>query len=458
MQSSPLSSSPKPTTTQHLSPERKGSEGQNHKTVFSSEFFTKNAQMNEETTTDLPGRMTADNPTEVNIRVGRPRSDDLDSSERPTITISRRKSEKEILPSEPRNKRMVRSTGDLQNNDPIVKPKMTENKTNRREKLCISQNARVELKSAMSQIKSSEEMSDLCKNEILESTPLNFSVDESKKSFSINALKTTSLLNTCPYSNSSASLDLGEAILSPRNRKGSGMRALIANYLNRGIENPKGCSEDMWRSMERIKIFGVNSDQPILNGSDLAMDEKKRHAEMGRLMGKTLNLLFQHVSHRNEELIWTEGFGATQDDAGNFGDSLAGLLEAKEREGMDKSVTMIMQRILGLFNQVLFTQPAMWTVPNNFKVYVGSDELEITEFGPTVAEKVNPLEYDRKITIILKEDGGLDYIIEQPLTFKVREDSKLLGTCRLQTTFIFDKGMKCLAQNQEVKAAKILES
>lgn len=282
------------------------------------------------------------------------------------------------------------------------------------------------------------------KEEKVHLSPRSPRISNCDKSIHINALKKIGLPNNAPDANRLVSFELGKAILQPQNIENFSTK--ITGYIAEGISNASLCGEEMWRSIGSTKLFNYTCEKPLIDGTAFKEDKEFSHA-----MGQLLNHLFNHINQTSETLISHTEFGSSQSDAGKLSSSLLSRLQ-----GMDESIITTMQRMLGLGKQELYTHPASWTIPEKFHTVLGKEELVVTEFGPTVGEKMKPLQYDREISIILLENGGLDYIVEQPITFKLRETNDLLGTCRMQTTLHFDNKMNFLSGSQEVKAASIL--
>ncbi|MBS0654569.1 MAG: hypothetical protein JSR46_02225 [Verrucomicrobia bacterium] len=293
--------------------------------------------------------------------------------------------------------------------------------------------------------RSKEEIIKFYKNEINDSiTPINTSSDK----YEIDTLKNNKLPDFA-YENCELSYKIGKALLQPKN--GETKKSTIEQYIQQGVTNPKACGEDMWRSMERIKVYDSTSEKPIIDGTLINSDEEERDKKISTCMGRMLNLLFRHVSTRKDPLLSPEEFGCSQDDAGIIGETLA-------RRVKGKAAAMVAQRLLGLGKQELFTQPATWAIPHSFRTVGGTDDLEISEFSPTLEQKMHPLQYNREISIVLKEEG-IEYQVEQPITLRERTNSSSpLGTCRVLTIISFDKEMSCVSINQEVKRAKLLET
>lgn len=344
-------------------------------------------------------------------------------------------------PKSPRNNKQ------LKNSDKSIRTDKQQ------QKLTDSQNRRKEtqLLKHQSQGQTIEQQSTLFKKEIEKNlTPL---LNEVKRLTAV--LKEIGLPKKSPKANRLASFELGQAILQPIN--GDVMKSFVLEYINYGIHNPKVCAQEMWRSMESTKIYDYKSDKPLIDGTTINQegDEKIRDKEISIHMGKTLNLFFRHVTQSKDELIPEKDFGNSQTDASNIGMTL--VQRIKEKDGNDSSILMTMQLMLGLGKQELLTQPATWTIPKEFQTVGGNENLIVTEYGPTFAEILTPLKCNREISIKMKEDGGIDYIVEQPITFKNRETFELLGACRMQTTFSFNKDMDFISQIQKIKAAPILE-
>src|SRR5205823_6104305 len=123
-------------------------------------------------------------------------------------------------------------------------------------------------------------------------------------------------------------------------------------------------------------------------------DEKDKNLSI--CMGKILNLLFQHISNRDDKLIPSYKFGSSQKYAGDIGVGLAERLDEKANKGMAPAIKRTMQLMLGLYNQLLYTRPGFSTVPMEYTQY-GKDELLITEYRCTFTEIFKPLQYDREI-------------------------------------------------------------
>lgn len=308
------------------------------------------------------------------------------------------------------------------------------------------------IKSVIFQVpeKPCQEKSMTHKNELEVCTPT-IILPSNNKILHINALKIIGLPNRLPDDNRLVSFELGKVILQPKKE----MKSLVESILLNGFNHPKVSAEEMWRSMEATKLYDCQSEKPIIDGATMNQDDKDSESSIH--MGKMLNFLFQHLSRSDDELIPVKDFGCSQIDAGNIGINFVKRLELKENAGMDESITKSMRLVLSLGKQELYTHPATWAIPSEYHTVGGKDDLVVTEFGPTVGEKVKPLQYDREISIKMRDDGGLDYVVDQPITFKDRKSNDLLGTCRIQTTLSFDKMMNCISQKQEIKAASILK-
>ncbi len=275
----------------------------------------------------------------------------------------------------------------------------------------------------------------------------------------VNALKELSCLPKDAKvieSISEHSYQLGKIVLQPNINNDE---KFIATYLPMGLTNPQICAEEMWRSMESTKLYDSKSKNPIVDGTKIDHDELKEITNSIH-MGKMLNHLFCHVSQSTKVLIPPIEFGSSQTDAGKIGINFAARLKVREGWGLDPSVSKIMFLVLGLGKQEFCWVPATWTIPKEFLTVHGPDEvideLLITEYGPSIGEQVKPLQYDREISIIMKDGGSLEYVTEQPITFKERSTKKLLGTCRLQTTFVFNKSMDCIFEGQQIKRASFI--
>ncbi|MBA2727666.1 MAG: hypothetical protein H0U49_05785 [Parachlamydiaceae bacterium] len=279
----------------------------------------------------------------------------------------------------------------------------------------------------------------------------------------ISTLKQIGLPKENPLANSLVSFALGEVLLHPNNKSTDFQD--VERFITKGARNPVGCAEDLWRAMTRIKIYN-KSDLPLIDGSKIPMNNPEE-MDLGRSnnMRDTLNFLFQHVSQTDQELIPLNEAGNSQGNAAKLGEGLAGRLNTKLEQNRDKidekakeSITKKMLLMLGLGAQELYSQPANWTIPTEWKPPNSTGSFQVAELTSGIGDRLAPLKYGREISIKIKEDGGLDYILEQPITFKSRGDisSDPLGTCRVQTRFSFDKDMKCISQTQEVKAAEIV--
>ncbi len=254
-----------------------------------------------------------------------------------------------------------------------------------------------------------------------------------------------------PDGKSLLSLNIGEAILQPKN--GVALRE-IAELVKKGKTDPRVCGEEWWRSMRCIKLYNSNIKHPILEGSTIDQQEDRLDESTSIHVGKLLNFLFQHFSKSSDELIPSKEFGSSQIDAGNLGLSFVNRLKKKR---VDSTTLETMQLVLGLGKQEIYTRPADLATPKQFKVCDGNDNLMCSEYSSAFDKQMKYLQYDREISIILREDGGLQYIVAQPVTIKDRENNTPLGTCRIESSFIYDKFMNCVSQSQEIKAATVFK-
>ncbi len=447
-----------------ISPGRKRSRNYNSRSILSSNFFNENVQLEKE-----------------NDQLVRPRSNDIFVEEKtiinPTTSFS---SSDDLSSSEKPLKKVVSWTNDLKEptnalnkyDDNLVPVKSRSHQgTLRKRSVSLSEIKSVKTAASaafpqteekIEKTKSKNMFERLSPRKSKQLSPRDlFSNNEKLKI--IDALKKNGLPDKNPDANRLLSFELGKIILQTENDLNQ-----VENFIQYGITNPKVCGEEMWRSMGCTKLFHHASLKPLVDGTFGVLDDdtrdmcfqndEEKDAYYSISMKNMLNLFFQHVSKSNQVLINPVDFDYSQHYAGQIGLSIAELLKAEEDKGMDPAITKTMQLMLGLGKQELYTHPATWTIPTEYHTVSGTDNLIITEYGPTFAEKLKPLQCNREISIYLKKDGGLDYITEQPITFKERASNDLLGTCRMKTTFVFDHNMNFFSKTHETKAAEIIHS
>ena len=445
-----------------ISPGRKRSKNSHSRSILSGNFFTENVQISKE-----------------NDQLIRPRSNDIFIVEKTiTHTITSFSSSDDLSSSEKPLKKVVSWTNDLKEprnalnkyDDDFVPIKRKPHAgTLRKRSVSLSEIksvktafsttfAKTEEKFERTRAKNIKERLSPRKVEHLSPFDI-FSTNQ--KLMHIDALKKIGLPHKDPDANRLLSFELGKIILQTENNL-----TQVENFIQYGISNPQVCGEEMWRSMGCTKLFHHTSEKPLVDGTLGVLDEDMRDicfqtddekdAFYSISMKNMLNLFFQHVSKSNQVLIDPVDFDYSQSYAGKMGLSIADLLKVEEEKGMDPSIAKTMQLMLGLGKQELYTHPATWTIPIEYHTVSGSDNLIVTEYGPTFAEKLKPLQCSREISIYLKKDGGLNYITEQPITFKDRASNDLLGTCRMKTTFVFDQNMNFVSKTQETKAAEII--
>lgn len=444
-----------------ISPGRKRSKNYNSRSILSGNFFNENVQLNRE-----------------NEQLTRPRSNDIFIPEKtvtnPITSFSGSDSEKSDLsnPEKPL-KKVVSWTTDLKkptnalnkyDDDLVAIKNRSHTGTLRKRSVSLSEIKSVKTAASATFFKIEEKFERTKpknKNEECKSPHDFFSNNE--KLVHIDALKKIGLPHKDPDANRLLSFELGKIILQTENDLNQ-----VESFIQYGISHPKVCGEEMWRSMGCTKLFHHTSEKPLVDGTLGVLDDdtrdmcfqndEEKDAFYSISMKNMLNLFFQHVSKSNQVLIDPVDFDYSLNYAGKIGSSIAGLLKAEEDKGMDPLTTKTVQLMLGLGKQELYTHPATWTIPIEFHTVSGTDNLIVTEYGPTFAEKLKPLQCNREISIYLKKDGGLNYITEQPITFKDRASNDLLGTCRMKTTFVFDQNMNCISKTHETKAAEIIYS
>lgn len=261
--------------------------------------------------------------------------------------------------------------------------------------------------------------------------------------------------NQFPCANRLLSFALGQTVLQPKETKDSNSKEIIlANSFikKKGIDKPVGCGEDLWRSINRTKVFREGSNDPILDGTSIKKG-KQGDKERNQMMRKTLNLFYQHVTSTEDELIPLEDQGASQKEASNLGKGLKNRLSS-----ITKNQQKTMQLLFGLGAQELSTRPINFSIPDNY-ITLGKDPLLIQGRikAPEFVEDMKPFEYKLSISITLLKNGGIEYRLSQPTTFRDRNSKNKdpIGACRMETTFTFNKKMKCTSMKQEVKPAKI---
>ena len=248
--------------------------------------------------------------------------------------------------------------------------------------------------------------------------------------------------------NSLVSLALGKEILKPKNDNDIKDLATVMNYITmKGVEQPGKCGADLWRTMNRIKVS--QGGEQILDGTKISKEEGQKDKEHSMSMQKTLNLFFQHVTKTDtKDWIKDTDIGEDQGGATTLGNNFkTKLTEANLDEGKVKT----MQRLFGLGAQELFTRPGDWSIPPNFRK--GEGQLSVSEFSGAYSKQMEPLQYSREIAINIRDDGKIEYIVTQPITFKDTGDAEPIGMCRMQSTFTFDENMNCIDMKQDVKQA-----
>ncbi|MBS0656447.1 MAG: hypothetical protein JSR46_11775 [Verrucomicrobia bacterium] len=296
----------------------------------------------------------------------------------------------------------------------------------------------------------------------LSKLPKNASEEEKTKAIMKEltyALKELVPPNKFLQANRLVSFALGQAILQPKSFEGK--NELVEKCITKAFEKPGYGAEDMWRSVERMKIYSSTSTTAILDGKNIRKDDEDLPVgeDLSTMMANTLNLFYQHVSKSHDTLLSAAECGNSQQDAGKIGNGLADRLTNK---GMEEKQATSLQRMLGLGAQELFNQPARQSIPEGLQDgrSTPGNKLIISEYNSVFESQVEPLQYEREISIRMKEDGGVDYVVQQPITFKDKNavsGDPPLGTCRVQTTFSFNANMECVSQKQEVLAAEILQ-
>jgi hypothetical protein len=302
---------------------------------------------------------------------------------------------------------------------------------------------------------------------------------------------------------------LGKMILEPKSTTDptdKSVKDCLGFIKSKGWDKPGKCGEDLWRTMTRIKVFDDKSDKPVIDGTQISKEPPAKDLESSAGMRNLLNIFFRHAtSPDNKDIIPKEFQGDSQGDAHVLGEALGRVfqelnagthpdilfqkLEAEHNDayqavpdgspqskfdevdkkyGQLNKITMelyyhmqfldegdwnAMQMMFGLGAQELFTQPANWTIPMEFRM--GNGSLQVSEFSPGYPRDMAPFEYVRSISITTKENGDLEYRISQPITFKDQQKDKPMGTCRMETVLVFDSNMECKSFTQEVKPAQV---
>lgn len=314
--------------------------------------------------------------------------------------------------------------------------------------------------------------------------------------------------------NTMVSFALGQAILKPRNDPNGISNIDKGNVMNsitlKGIEQPGKCGADLWRTMSRMKFTQEGVDEPLFDGTK-GTDGESKDKSYSLGMMKAINLFYQKATGKTDDLVTEEDMGDGQSGATDLGEALeynfvlktlSDKPDSEDKRKIDKTIGNIFdlqmklklaggnkdeqqkletqmneqekiykemlpkllsgeelgnlkkfQRLFGLGAQELFTRPADWAIPTNFRK--GEGQLSVAEYSGAYVKQMEPLQYGREIEVRIEKDGKIKYVVTQPITFKDAQVSEPIGLSRVQTAFTFDANMDCEKMEQEVMQAKL---
>ena len=240
------------------------------------------------------------------------------------------------------------------------------------------------------------------------------------------------------------SYELGRLVLKPVNTENPlDMEEIQRMVENKGIKNPDKCGADMWRAAKGY-VVQVGGKVEV-DGTTIRADMPDRDQKHSNVLKDVLNRFYRHVGGK-DDLFTAEDMGEGQGGASGIG---AGLKDRLDGTPLSEDQKGVMQRLFGLGGQELFTRRGEQCIPPNFRE--GEGNLQVAEFSGAYVENMSAFRYGREVTVNLKDNGHIEYIVSQPITLKDKESYEPLGACRVVTRITFDEKMQCKGQTQSIE-------